>query len=90
LTFSLAHFTAVKPPFALIAQRLSKALHLVVKPIYAPPKKFAAAIGFVFSVAISALLLTGNRPIANIVAEVLAAVCHAGVGLLHLRGMLCI
>jgi hypothetical protein len=69
--FFLRAFTAIKPPFALAAQQLAKALHLEVKPIYAAPKKFAAAIGFVFSVAISALLLSGFLETARVVTGVL-------------------
>ena len=71
--FFLRAFTSMKPPFALAAQLLAKSLHLQVKPIYAPPKKFAAAIGFVFSVAISALLLSGFDTTADIVTGILAA-----------------
>jgi hypothetical protein len=69
--FFLRAFTGFKPPFALAAQQLSKALHLEVKPIYAAPKKFAAAIGFVFSVVISALLLSGFVETARVVTGVL-------------------
>lgn len=70
--FFLRAFTGFKPPFALAAQQLSKALNLEVKPIYAAPKKFAAAIGFVFSVVISALLLSGFIETARVVTGVLA------------------
>lgn len=70
--FFLRAFTNIKPPFALIGQQLAKALNLEVKPIYAAPKKFAAAIGFVFSLAISALILNGLEDIARIVTGVLA------------------
>ena len=69
--FFLRAFTGIKPPFALVAQQLSKALHLEVKPIYAAPKKFAAAIGFVFSVVISALLLSGFVDTAKVVTGIL-------------------
>lgn len=70
--FFLRAFTSIKPPFALAGQQLASALQLQVKPIYAPPKKFAAGIGFVFSVAISALLLLGLIGTANILTGVLA------------------
>jgi hypothetical protein len=69
--FFFRAFTKVKPPFALIAQQLARALHLEVKPIYAPPKKFAAGVGFLFSVTISALLLIEQTAAANIVSGVL-------------------
>ena len=70
--FFFRAFTNIKPPFALAGQYLARTLHLEVKPIYAPPKKFAASIGFVFSVVISALLLTSHVDIAWIVTGVLA------------------
>ena len=55
--FFLRAFTTVKPPFAIIAKWLATQLKLEEKPIFAAPKKFAAGVGFVFSVTISALLL---------------------------------
>ena len=70
--FFLRAFTNIKPPFALAGQQIASALALEVKPIYAPPKKFAAAIGFVFSVVISALLLSGLTYTATLVTAVLA------------------
>jgi hypothetical protein len=72
IDFFLRAFTNIKPPFALAAQQLAKSLQLEVKPIYAPPKKFAASIGFIFSVAISALLIFGLVTTANIVTGVLS------------------
>jgi hypothetical protein len=71
IDFFLRAFTNIKPPFALTAQQLAKTLNLEVKPIYAAPKKFAAAIGFVFSVVISALLLAGFIDTAKAVTGVL-------------------
>ena len=70
--FFLRAFTSVKPPFALASQQIAKVLHLGVKPIYSPPKKFAAGIGVVFPVAISGLLLSGLSTIAIIVTGILA------------------
>ena len=69
--FFLRAFTSIKPPFALAAQQLAKTLNLEVKPIYAAPKKFAASIGFVFSVVISALFLAGFADTAKVVTGVL-------------------
>jgi hypothetical protein len=71
IDFLLRAFTNIKPPFALVASQIAKALHLEVKPIYAAPKKFAAAIGFVFSVVITALLITGFLDTARVVTGVL-------------------
>jgi hypothetical protein len=72
IDFFLRAFTSVKPPFALLAQLIARSLQLGVKPIYAPPKKFAAAVGFVFSVTISALLLGGLTIPAYAVAGILS------------------
>jgi hypothetical protein len=72
IDFFLRAFTSIKPPFALISKEIARALHLEIRPIYAPPKKFAAAIGFVFSVAISASLLSGFTTTAIAVACILA------------------
>ena len=69
--FFFRAFTNIKPPFALAGQQLARSLKLEVKPIYAPPKKFAAGVGFVFSVTISALLLAGLVDTARAVAGVL-------------------
>ena len=94
--FFFRAFTSIKPPFALVAQQLSKALKLEVKPIYAAPKKFAAAIGFVFSVVISALLLSGFVDTAKVVTGILivfatlesvfgiCAGCYVSVSYTHL------
>lgn len=71
IDFFLRAFTPIKPPFALLAQQLAKSLHLGIKPIYAAPKKFAAGVGFIFSVGISALLLAGLPLAANIVTGIL-------------------
>ena len=51
--FDLGKFS----PLALISETLVKALHLPIKPVYLPPKRFAARIGLLFSVAIVALQL---------------------------------
>lgn len=69
--FFLRAFTSLKPPSVWLGQQIAQYLHLEVKPIYAAPKKFAAGIGFVFSVAIAALLLTGQTTTANVSAGIL-------------------
>jgi len=71
IDFFLRAFTNIKPPFALASQQLAKTLNLEVKPIYAAPKKFAAAIGFVFSMVISALFLSGFTDTAKVVTGIL-------------------
>ncbi len=70
--FFLRAFTNVKPPFAIVARQLAGYLDLEVKMIFAAPKKFAAAVGFVFSVLISALLLSGFSTSAIMVTAILA------------------
>ncbi len=46
-------------PFARLADLLVKTLNLGVKPIYYPPKRFAARIGLLFSITIFLLQATG-------------------------------
>lgn len=55
----------------LMSDQLVKAFSIPVKPIDQAPKRFAAKIGFLFSIAITALQLTGNTVAALILAAVL-------------------
>lgn len=57
LDFAIRAFTTLPSPLAFIAKSIAKLTHLQPKPIFAAPKKFAAAIGFVFSLAASILLV---------------------------------
>jgi Domain of unknown function (DUF4395) len=56
--FLLADFTlrgfglGAYSPLAFLAGRLATALRLPAKPVYMPPKRFAARIGFLFCLAI--------------------------------------
>ncbi len=54
--FALRSFTRVTSPLAYIAKTASRYLKLKPKPIFAPPKKFAAALGFIFSILIALFL----------------------------------
>lgn len=56
IDFALRSFTRVTSPLAYIAKSISSYLKLKQKPIFAPPKKFAAALGFIFSVLIAVFL----------------------------------
>lgn len=57
LDFALRAFVH-KPvaPLAIIARAIVRLFKLTHKAIFAPPKRFAAGIGFVFSLSIAALL----------------------------------
>ncbi len=56
--FSLRAFDLAKfSPLVLISEALVKALYLPIKPVYLPPKRFAARIGLLFSLVIVALQL---------------------------------
>lgn len=51
-------------PLSFIADKLVTAFNLPIKFIYLPPKRFAARIGFLFSVTIVALQILGISTIA--------------------------
>lgn len=55
-SFDLGKFS----PFARISDVLVQSLNLGVKPIFYPPKRFAARIGFLFSIAILLLHIVGG------------------------------
>jgi hypothetical protein len=53
LDFTLRGFgLGAYSPLAFLAARIAAALKLPVKPVYMPPKRFAARIGFLFCLAI--------------------------------------
>ena len=54
--FALRAFTRILSPLAVIAKGLGKAFKLTPKPIFAAPKRFAAGLGFVFSLIIAVCL----------------------------------
>lgn len=54
--FALRAFTHIPSPLAVIAKGLAKAFGLTPKFIFAPPKRFAAALGLVFSLGIAVFL----------------------------------
>ncbi len=54
--FVLRAFTSIPSLLAVIAKGLAKAFGLTPKPIFAPPKRFAAGLGFVFSLGIGIFL----------------------------------
>ena len=56
IDFGLRAFTRVPSPLAALARGIAKALKLTPKPIFAPPKRFAAILGLFFSVGIAIFL----------------------------------
>ena len=57
-------------PLARMSDIIVKTLNLPVKPVYLPPKRFAARIGLVFSITMLLMQLNGIDPFA--VASILA------------------
>ncbi len=57
--FFLRAFTTIKSPLAILAKVILDKIQVVPKPIFALPKRFAAALGFVFSTAITVLFHFG-------------------------------
>jgi hypothetical protein len=53
--FALRAFTTFISPMAFVAKKVVAILKLKPKPIFAPPKKFAALLGFIFSLTIATL-----------------------------------
>lgn len=70
-------------PLRWIAKRLTHALGLAPKPVYAPPKRFAAQIGSVLTLVALALHLSGLHAAADVVtaALIVAASLEAAAGL---------
>lgn len=74
IDFALRSFTRATSPLAYIAKSVSRYLKLKSKPIFAPPKKFAAALGFIFSVLI-ALFLYLNLLIPAYITGLILIIC---------------
>ncbi|MFT4062309.1 MAG: DUF4395 domain-containing protein [Edaphocola sp.] len=68
--FAVRAFTQDTSPLAGLAKELARIMKLRPKRVFAPPKRFAAALGFVFAAA-TLLLLIFNNPVADYVACVL-------------------
>lgn len=69
--FALRAFTLQPAPLAAVAKIIVDLWQLKPKPIFAAPKKFSAAVGFVFSLAILVLLLLKYSTAAYIVGGLL-------------------
>lgn len=72
LDFALRAFTRFPSLLSLIAKTVANLLKLKAKPIFAPPKRFAALIGFLFSAGISAFLFSNLLTGAFIAGGILA------------------
>lgn len=71
IDFAIRAFTKLPSPLAFIGKGISKLANTKPHPIFAPPKRFAAALGFVFSLTISALLYFGFIYVAYITGGIL-------------------
>lgn len=71
IDFALRAFTTQLSPLAALAKIIAKAVQLKPKPIFAPPKKFAASIGFVFSLTLLFLFFFDYNFIAQVVGSIL-------------------
>lgn len=69
--FALRAFTVRTSPLAAIAKGIAALLQVKPKPIFAAPKKFAAALGFVFSFLVLLFLLLRLYPAAYVVGGIL-------------------
>lgn len=69
--FIIRAFTYLPSPLAFVAKAISNLLGFKPNPIFAAPKKFAAAVGFVFSLTIFVLLLLNFVNVAYIVGGIL-------------------
>lgn len=69
--FAIRAFTFLPSPLTFVAKLVVNLFRLKPKPIFAAPKKFAAAVGFVFSLSITVLLLLNLTKVAYIVSVTL-------------------
>ena len=81
--FFLRAQTSFKPPLAVFAKLIAEKFSLKPKWIFAPPKKFAAFVGFIFSLTITLLFLLELPYAAKAVSMVLlsCAILEAGFGI---------
>lgn len=56
LDFAIRAFTVLPSPLAAFSKKIAEASNLNPKPIFAPPKRFAATLGFIFSLTITVLI----------------------------------
>jgi hypothetical protein len=71
IDFFIRGFTNLPSPFAFFSKLIVKLLNLTHIPVYAPPKKFAAKVGFIFTSLIFVFLINEWEILTIIVAVVL-------------------
>lgn len=69
--FALRAFTGFPALTAVTGKFIAGQLKLTPIPIFAPPKKFAAGVGFIFASVIAVLLFSGLTTIAYVVGGIL-------------------
>src|SRR5690606_32469762 len=74
--FAVRVFTKIPSLLALNANVISRTLNLTPKPIFAAPKRFAAALGLIFSVLIALLMYFDLPSIAFAIGSILI-ICAA-------------
>lgn len=74
IDFAWRAFTQMTSPLAFIGKELAKLIGLTPKAIFAPPKRFAAGLGFAFSLGIT-LFLFLHFPAGAYVAGAILIVC---------------
>lgn len=72
--FALRAFAHLPSPLSFIARGLAKVFKLTPKPVFAPPKRFAAGVGLTFSLGIAIFLLL-HYPIAAYVTGAILIIC---------------
>jgi hypothetical protein len=71
--FALRAFTYQPAPLAAISKLIARRLHLKPRPIFAAPKKFAAAMGFVFTLSVLVFFLIKLELAAYVAGSILLA-----------------
>ncbi len=73
IDFALRAFTGLPSLLAIIAKGVAAKLPITPKSIFAPPKRFAALLGFMFSCGITLFLALGMSTAAYVTGGILAA-----------------
>lgn len=68
-------------PLAIVSGVLVRSLQLPEKPVYMPPKRFAAFVGLAFSILIAILALTNVNPIVPLGILILFAALESLAGI---------
>ncbi|MBW7838564.1 MAG: DUF4395 domain-containing protein [Chitinophagaceae bacterium] len=71
LDFAIRAFTTIPSPLAFIAKILTRKARIKPKWVFPPPKKFAAALGFTFSLLITLMLTRDYVVVSYIIGSIL-------------------